>query len=183
MQKNKLNKQTVLAVAHNIIIDSVLKCAWDFVTSLAPTNEFEYAYTNTATEDYCDTSWHVVQNVKLYESLDYIDTVDMYNNATQLFSNFVETNLANVTVEEVYATLDNISGDTAMRDNYYAHLRSHFKQFVQNNPLFALEETEYDYCYKLVSKHTYADKVALVNNYLSKYNAVDYIQLNNTIDS
>ena len=56
----KLNKATVNAIAHNIIIDNVLKTAWDFVCSLAPTNEFDYAYTNTATEDYCDTTWHTV---------------------------------------------------------------------------------------------------------------------------
>ena len=176
----KLNKATVNAIAHNIIIDNVLQTAWDFVTSLAPTNEFDYAYTNTATEDYCDTSWHVVQNVKLYESLDLIDAVDMYNNATQLFSNFVNTNLATLSVEDVYNTLNDISGDTAMRDTYYSLYDEHYENFVANNPKYKLVED--DYSRTLTSTHSYSDKVALVNDYLSKYNAVDYIQLNNDLN-
>ena len=176
----KLNKATVNAIAHNIIIDRVLQTAWDFVCSLAPTNEFDYAYTNTATEDYCDTSWHVVQNVKLHESLDLIDATDMYNNATQLFYNFVDTNLATVTVEDVYDTLNSISGDTAMRDTYYSLYEEHYKNFVADNPLYKFVEG--DYTHTLTSTHSYADKVKLVNDYLSKYNAVDYIQLNNSLD-
>ena len=176
----KLNKQTVNAVAHNIIIDNVLQTAWDFVCSLAPTNEFDYAFTNTATEDYCDTSWHVVQNVKLHESLDLIDANDMYNNATDLFYNFVDTNLATLTVEDVYDTLNSISGDTAMRDTYYSLYEEHYKNFVADNPKYKFVEGEYTS--SLTSTHTYADKVALVKDYLSKYNAVDYIQLNNSLD-
>lgn len=182
MQKNKLNKQTVNAVAHNIIIDTVLQSAWDFVCSLAPTNEFEYAYTNSATEDYCDTIWHTTQNVKLHESLNLIDARDMYNTAVDNYYNFVDTNLADLTVEAVYESLDSISGDTAMRDSYYAQLRSHFKQFVADNKHFALEETEYAYCYKLVSKHSYADKKQLVSNYLNRFDAYEYVELNNTIN-
>ena len=176
----KLSKATVNAIAHNIIIDNVLQTAWDFVCSLAPTNEFDYAFTNTATEDYCDTSWHVVQNVKLYESLDLIDATDMYNNATQLFSNFVETNLATLSVEDVYDTLNSISGDTAMRDTYYSLYEEHYENFVANNPKYKLVEDEYSRT--LTSTHSYSDKVALVNDYLSKYNAVDYIQLNNDLN-
>ena len=182
MQKNKLTKSVVNAVAHNLILEDVLASAWDFVCSLAPTKDFDYAFVNSATEDYCDTIWHTTQNVKLHDSLELIDMRDMYNTAVDNFYNFVDTNLATVTVEEVYETLDSISGDTAMRDSYYAQLRSHFKQFTQNNPLFALEETEYAYCYKLVSKHTYADKKQLVSNYLNRYDAHDYVELNNTIN-
>ena len=111
----------------------MLQSAWDFVCSLAPTNEFEYAYTNSATEDYCDTIWHTTQNVKLHESLNLIDARDMYNTAVDNYYNFVDTNLADLTVEAVYESLDSISGDTAMRDSYYAQLRSHFKQFVADN--------------------------------------------------
>ena len=178
----KLNKQTVNAVAHNLILDKVLKTAWDFVCSLAPTNDFEYAFVNSAAEDYCDTIWHTTQNVTLHESLDLIDATDMYNTAVAHFHNFLNTNLADLTVEEVYEYLDDISGDTAMRDNYYALLRTHFKQFVADNKHFALEETEYEYCYKLVSKHTYADKVQLVSQYLNEHSAHDLVQLNNTIN-
>ena len=177
----KLNKQTVNAVAHNLILDSVLKSAWDFVCSLAPTNDFDYAFTNSASEDYCDTIWHTTQNVTLHESLDLIDATDMYNTAVDNFSSMLNTNLADLTVSCVYENLDNISGDTAMRDNYYAQLRSHFKQFVAHNKHFALEETEYAYCYKLVSKHTYADKKALVRSYLEEHSAYDLVELNNTL--
>ena len=178
----KLNKQTVNAVAHNLILEDVLASAWDFVCNLAPAREFDYAFVNSASDDYCDTLWQTTQNVMLSRSLLQIDNEDMYDNALHLFTaNFLNVNLAEITVEEVYATLDDISGDTAMRDEYYATLRSHFKQFVAKNPLFALEETEYDYCYKLVSKHSYADKVQLVSNYLNRYDAHDLVQLNNEI--
>ena len=176
----KLNKATVNAIAHNIIIDNVLKTAWDFVCSLAPTNEFDYAFTNTATEDYCDTSWHVVQNVKLHESLDLIDANDMYYNATQLFNDFLDTNLATLTVEEVYDTLNSISGDTAMRDTYYSLYKEHYSNFVANNPAYKFVEGEYTHT--LTSTHTYADKKQLVSDYLTQYDCADYIQLNNDLD-
>ena len=178
----KLNKQTVNAVAHNLIIDSVLKTAWDFVCSLAPTNDFEYAFTNSASEDYCDTIWHTTQNVTLHESLDLIDATDMYNTAVAHFHNFLDTNIADLTVSCVYEYLDEISGDTAMRENYYSLLREHFANFVKQNSLFALESTEYKGCYKLVSKHTYADKVQLVSDYLAQHDAYDLVQLNNTVN-
>ncbi len=177
----KLNKQIVNAISHNIILDKVLQSAWDFVCNLAPANEFDYAFTNTASEDYCDTTWHTTQNVKLHESLDLIDAVDMYDTAVAHFHNFLNVNLATLTVEEVYATLDDISGDTAMRENYYSLLVSHFQNFVKANPQFVLQSTQYKGCYKLVSQHTYSDKKALVSAYLNEHNAYDLVELNNTI--
>ena len=106
----------------------------------------------------------------------------MYDNALHLFTaNFLNQNLAEITVEEVYATLDDISGDTAMREEYYATLVHHFKQFVAKNPLFKLEESEYKGCYKLTSVHTYSDKKQLVSNYLNRYDAHDLVELNNSI--
>ena len=176
----KLNKKTVNAIAHNIILDSVLQTAWDFVCSLAPTNDFEYAYTNSATEDYCDTTWHVVQNVVLHESLDLQDANEMYNTAVDNYYNFVNVNLATVSVEDVYESLNSISGDTAMRDTYYSLLREHFKQFVAHNTLYKFVEGEYSYT--LTSTHSYADKVQLVTDYLAQYDCADYIQLDNTIN-
>ena len=176
----KLNEKTVNAVAHNIILDSVLQTAWDFVCSLAPTNDFEYAYTNSATEDYCDTTWHVVQNVVLHESLDLQDANEMYNTAVDNYYNFVNVNLATVSVEDVYESLNSISGDTAMRDTYYSLLREHFNNFVADNSAYKFVED--DYSYTLTSTHTYADKVQLVTDYLAQYDCADYIQLDNTIN-
>ena len=177
----KLNKQTVNAISHNIILDKVLNCAWDFVCNLAPTNEFDYAFVNSACEDYCDTSWHVTQNVTISESLDLIDARDMYDTALSNFHNFLDTNIANLTVEEVYENLDDISGDTAMRESYYSYLRTHFEEFTKANPQFALQSTEYKGCYKLVSTHTYAQRKQLVVDYLTQYDASEYIELNNEI--
>ena len=177
----KLNKQTVNAISHNIILDKVLQTAWDFVCNLAPTNEFDYAFVNSACEDYCDTSWHVTQNVKLHESLDLIDARDMYDNAVDNFSSMLDTNIATLCVEDVYESLDSISGDTAMRENYYSQLLTHFEEFVKANPQYALESTEYKGCYKLVSNHTYAQRKQLVVDYLTQYDASEYIELNNEI--
>ena len=160
----KLNKQTVNAVAHNLILDKVLKSAWDFVCNLAPTNEFDYAFTNTAAEDYCDTCWHTTQNVMLHESLDLTDSRDMYDSAVSNFACLLDTNLANLTVSCVYENMDDISGDTAMRENYYSLLRSHFEEFTKSDSNFVLESTQYKGHYVLVSKHTYADKKQLVSN-------------------
>ena len=179
----KLNKQTVNAVAHNLILDKVLKTAWDFVCNLAPSSDFEYAFVNSASEDYCDTIWHTTQNVKLSESLDLIDSRDMYETALNNFSSMLDTNLANISVESVYENLDSISGDTAMRENYYTLLEEHFANFVKENKLFKLEETEYKGCYKLVSKHTYADKKQLVSEYLDKYSAYDLVELDNVLET
>ena len=177
----KLNKATVNAISHNIILGKVLESAWDFVCNLAPTNEFDYAFVNSACEDYCDTSWHVTQNVTISESLDLIDARDMYDTALSNYSSFLDTNIADLTVEEVYETLDDISGDTAMRENYYSLLRTHFEEFVKSDSNYALESTQYKGCFKLVSTHTYSQRKALVEDYLTKYDASEYIQLNNTI--
>ena len=177
----KLNKQTVNAIAHNLILDNVLQTAWAFVCNLAPTNEFNYAFVNSAAEDYCDTIWHTTQNVKLHESLDLIDARDMYTTAFDNYSCMLDTNLATLSVEDVYENLDDISGDTAMRENYYSLLRTHFEEFVKSDSNYALESTEYKGCYKLVSKHTYAQREELVRGYLEEHSAYDLIELNNTI--
>ena len=179
----KLNKQTVNAVAHNLILDTVLQSAWDFVCNLAPTNEFDYAFVNSAAEDYCDTVWQTTQNVKLGESLDLIDSRDMYDTAVSNFSCLLDTNLANISVEDVYENLDDISGDTAMRENYYASLRSHFEQFTKSDSNFALQSTEYKGRYVLVSKHTYAQREELVRSYLEEHDAYDLVELNNVLET
>ena len=179
--KNKLDKATVNAVAHNLILDKVLQSAWDFVCNLAPTNEFDYAFVNSASEDYCDTIWHTTQNVKLGESIDLIDARDMYDCAVDNFSTMLDTNIASLSVEDVYENLDEIYGDTAMRENYYSLLRSHFENFVKSDSKYALESTQYKGRYVLVSKHSYADKVQLVSAYLEEYDAYDLVDLNNTI--
>ena len=177
----KLNKATVNAISHNIILGKVLESAWDFVCNLAPTNEFDYAFVNSAAQDYCDTTWHTTQNVTISESLDLIDARDMYDTALSNYSSFLDTNIAKLTVEEVYETLDDISGDTAMRESYYSLLRTHFEEFVKSDSNYALESTQYKGCFKLVSTHTYSQRKALVVDYLTKYDASEYIQLNNTI--
>ena len=178
----KLTKQQINAVAHNLILEDVLASAWDFVCNLAPSREFDYAFVNTASDDYMDTIWHTTQNVQLSRSLLQIDAEDMYDNALQLFTaNFLNTNLATLTVEEVYATLDDISGDTAMREEYYSHLVSHFKKFVADNKQFALEETEYRGNYVLTSTHSQAQKNKLVHDYCSRYDAYEYVELNNEL--
>ena len=177
----KLSKKIVNAIAHNLILDKVLQSAWDFVCDLAPTNEFDYAFVNSASEDYCDTIWHTTQNVKLGESLDLIDARDMYDNAVDNFSSLLDTNLANISVSDVYENLDEIYGDTAMRENYYSLLRSHFENFVKSDSKYALESTQYKGRYVLTSVHSYADKLQLVTAYLEEHDAYDYIDLNNTI--
>ena len=177
----KLNKATVNAISHNIILGKVLESAWDFVCNLAPTNEFDYAFVNSAAQDYCDTTWHTTQNVTISESLDLIDARDMYDTALSNYSSFLDTNIADLSVEEVYETLDDISGDTAMRESYYSLLRTHFEEFVKSDSNYALESTQYKGCFKLVSTHTYSQRKALVEDYLTKYDASEYIQLNNTI--
>ena len=179
--KNKLDKATVNAVAHNLILDKVLQSAWDFVCNLAPTNEFDYAFVNSASEDYCDTIWHTTQNVKLGESIDLIDARDMYDCAVDNYSTMLDTNIASLSVEDVYENLDEIYGDTAMRETYYSLLRSHFENFVKSDSKYALESTEYKGRYVLVSKHSYADKLQLVSAYLEEYSAYDLVDLNNTI--
>ena len=179
--KTKLTKKQIDAVAHNLILDKVLQSAWDFVCNLAPTNEFDYAFVNSAAEDYCDTIWQTTQNVKLHESLDLMDANSMYETARDNFSCLLDTNLANLTVEEVYETLDDISGDTAMRESYYSMLAQHFQNFTKSDSNYALQSTEYKGCYVLVSKHTYAQREELVQQYLDKYDAYDLVELNNDL--
>ena len=43
MQKT-LNKKTVNAIAHNLIVGDAITSAWDFVTSMQVHNEFDYAF-------------------------------------------------------------------------------------------------------------------------------------------
>ena len=179
--KTKLTTAQIDAVAHNIVIETVLKTAWDFVNSLGDEAQFDYAFTNTSTEDYMDTSWHTVQNVRMHYSLLQQDSEDMYNNAKTLFvNNFVDENLATISVEEVYDTLNDISGDTAMRDEYYTKLHMHFEDFANANKNFEFTCDEY-YNYSFTSTHTFADKKALVLDYLDKYSAEEYIEIGNEI--
>ena len=177
--KTKLTKKQIDAVAHNLILDNVLQTAWDFVCNLAPTNEFDYAFVNSAAEDYCDTIWQTTQNVTLHESLDLIDANDMYENARSNFACLLDTNIATLTVEDVYETLDDICGDTAMRENYYSILHSHFEDFVKSDSNYALQSTQYKGCYKLVSTHSYAQREELVRGYLEEYDAYGLVELNN----
>ena len=175
----KLTKKVVNAIAHNLIVGDAITSAWDFVTSMQVHNEFDYAFVNSAADDYCDTLWHTTQNVKLGQSMDLIDQNDMAQTALSNFLNaFEDVNIQEITVEDVYAALDSISGDTAMRENYYMELRTHFDNFVKSNTDYALEETEYKGCYKLVSKHTAKQKEKLVRDYLNKYDAWEHVQLN-----
>ena len=178
----KLNKKTVNAIAHNIIVGDAIASAWDFVTSMQVCNEFEYAFCNSATGDYCDTLWHTTQNVKLGQSMDLIDQKDMADTA---YNNFVgafeDVNIQEIAVEDVYTALDSISGDTAMRDNYYFNLRQHFEAFVKSNTDYALEETEFKGHFKFVSKHTQKQKEKLVRDYLNTFDAWEHVELNNDL--
>ena len=179
--KTKLTKKQILAVSHNLILDKVLQCAWDFVCNLAPTNEFDYAFVNSAAEDYCDTIWHTTQNVTIHESLDLIDATSMYETAVSNYSCMLDTNLANISVEDVYEALDDISGDTAMRESYYSILQTHFEEFTKSDSNYALQSTQYKGCYVLVSKHTYAQREELVRSYLEEHNAYHLVELNNDL--
>ena len=181
MQKT-LNKKTVNAIAHNIIVGDAIASAWDFVTSMQVHNEFDYAFCNSATGDYCDTLWHTTQNVKLGQSMDLIDQNDMAQTALSNFLYaFEDKNIAEITVEDVYKAMDSIDGDTAMRENYYMQLQQHFKNFVDQNTNFAFKrEGEYE-AYKLVSKHTAKQNEKMVREYLEKYDAYDHIELNNDL--
>ena len=177
----KLDDKTVNAIAHNIIIDQVLNVAWDFVCSLAPTNEFDYAHVNSATEDYCDTSWHVTQNVTLHQSLDLIDAKDMYDNAWDNYNMLLDTNTQKLSASSIFKQLDDISGDTAMRANYYSMLHDHFEQFANSNKdEYSFTKDKY-YEYTFTNTHSAQQKRALVEDYLSKYNATEYIELNNEL--
>ena len=182
MQKT-LNKKTVNAIAHNLIMDDALQTAWAFVTNMQVSNEFDYAFVNSAADDYCDTCWHTTQNVKLGQSMDLIDQKDMADTAYNNFMYaFEDVNIAEITVEDVYKALDSIDGDTAMRENYYMQLQQHFKNFVESNTQYELvEHKEYKGNYTLVSKHTAKQKEKMVVDYLNKYDAYEHIELNNEL--
>ena len=176
----KLNKKTVNAIAHNLIVGEAIKCAWDFVTSMQIYNEFNYAFCNSATGDYCDTLWETTQNVKLGQSMDLIDQKDMADTAYYNFVGaFEDVNIQEISVEDVYEAMYSIGGDTAMRDNYYSNLRQHFKAFIKSNTDYAFEETEYNS--KLVSRHTAKQKEKLVRDYLNTFDAWEHVELNNDL--
>jgi len=177
----KLTKQQINAVAHNLILEEVLAVAWDFVCAMVPTNEWEYAFTNSASEDYMDTLWQTTQNVELHESLMLYDAKTMYDAAYDNYSSLLNRNLAELTVSDIYETLDDISGDTAMREEYYSNLVHHFKKFTADNTDYKLEETEYRGHYVLTSTHTQAQKNSLVHDYCSRYDAYEYVELNNEL--
>ena len=184
MQK-KLNKKTVNAIAHNLIMDSAIQTAWDFVTDMQVHNEFDYAFVNSAADDYCDTCWHTTQNVKIGESLDLIDQKDMADTA---YDNFMGAltgrNIAEMAVEDVYAALDSIDGDTAMRENYYSNLKWHFEKMCKADSNFELvEHNEWKGNYTLVSKHSAKTKEKMVAEYLEKYDAYEHIELNNELSA
>lgn len=177
----KLTKQQINAVAHNLILEEVLVSAWEFVCSLAPTNEWEYAFTNSAAEDYMDTIWQTTQNVTMGTSLMLYDAKTMYDAAYSNYESLLNVNLAELTVGKVYEAMDDISGDTAMREEYYGTLREHFLNFVKANPLYKLEETEYRGHYVLTSTHSQAQKNKLVHDYCSRWDAYEYVELNNEL--
>ena len=179
----KLTKKIVNAIAHNLIVGEAITHAWDFVTSMQVHNEFDYAFINSAADDYCDTCWHTTQNVKLGQSMDLIDQNDMAQTALSNFLYaFEDVNIAEITVEDVYKAMDSIDGDTAMRENYYMQLRQHFKNFVENDQQYELvEHSEWKGNYTLVSKHTAKTKEKMVREYLEKYDAYDHIELNNEL--
>ena len=181
--KTKLTKKTVNAIAHNLIVDEAIQTAWAFVTNMQVNNEFEYAFCNSATGDYCDTLWHTTQNVKLGQSMDLIDAKDMADTAYDNFMcAFEDVNIAEITVEDVYKALDSIGGDTAMRENYYSNLRQHFKNFVESNTQYDLvAHPKWKGEYTLVSKHTQKQKEKMVRDYLNKYDAWEHIELNNDL--
>ena len=179
----KLTKKIVNAIAHNLIVGEAITHAWDFVTSMQVHNEFDYAFINSAADDYCDTCWHTTQNVKLGQSMDLIDQKDMADTAYNNFMYaFEDVNIAEITVEDVYKALDSIEGDTAMRENYYSNLVWHFEKMCKQDGNFELvEHSEWKGNYTLVSKHTAKTKEKMVREYLEKYDAYDHIELNNDL--
>jgi len=176
----KLNKKTVNAIAHNLIMDDAIQTAWAFVTGMSVGNDFDYAFVNSAADDYCDTCWHTTQNVKLGESLDLIDAKDMADTAYHNFMGLMDQNIAEMTVEDVYKEMDSIGGDTAMRESYYSQLVWHFEEMCKSDSNFELvAHAEYKGEYTLVSKHTAKTKEKMVLEYLEKYDAYDHIEVGN----
>jgi hypothetical protein len=180
--KTKLTVKQINAVAHNLIMDDAIQTAWAFVTDMSVCNDFDYAFVNSASDDYCDTCWHTTQNVKLGQSLDLIDAKDMADTAYDNFMGLMDNNIAEMTVEDVYKEMDSIGGDTAMRESYYSQLVSHFKEMCKSDSNFELvAHAEYKGEYTLVSKHTAKTKEKMVMAYLEKYDAYKYIELNNEL--
>ena len=180
--KTKLTKKTINAIAHNLIMDNALQTAWSFVTEMQVGNDFEYAFVNSASDDYCDTCWHTTQNVKLGESMDLTDAKDMADTAYDNFGGLLNNNIAEMTVADVYKEMDSIGGDTAMRESYYSQLVSHFKGLCKADSNFELvEHKEWRGNYTLVSKHTAQQKEQMVVEYLDKYDAYEYIELDNEL--
>ena len=181
--KTKLTKKTIDAIAHNLIVGQAIECAWDFVTSMQVGKDFDYAFCNSATGDYCDTLWHTTQNVKLGQSLDLIDQKDMADTAYDNFMGaFEDVNIQEIQVEDVFEALDSIGGDTAMRENYYSNLCQHFDRFVKSNTQFELvAHPKWKGEYTLVSKHTPKQKEKLVRDYLNKFDAWEHVELNNDL--
>jgi len=181
--KTKLTKKTIDAIAHNLIVGQAIECAWDFVTSMQVGKDFDYAFCNSATGDYCDTLWHTTQNVKLGQSLDLIDQKDMADTAYDNFMGaFEDVNIQEIMVEDVFEALDSIGGDTAMRENYYSNLCQHFDRFVKSNTQFELvAHPKWKGEYTLVSKHTPKQKEKLVLDYLNKFDAWEHVELNNDL--
>ena len=180
--KTKLTKKTVNAIAHNLIMDNAIQTAWSFVTEMQVGNDFDYAFVNSAADDYCDTSWHTTQNVKLGQSMDLIDAKDMADTAYDNFMGFMDKNIADMTVADVYKEMDEIGGDTAMRESYYSQLQWHFEKMCKADSNFELvEHREWKGNYTLVSKHTAKTKEKMVVDYLEKYDAYEYIELDNEL--
>ena len=178
----KLTKKTVNAIAHNLIMDDAIQTAWSFVTEMQVGNDFDYAFVNSASDDYCDTCWHTTQNVKLGQSMDLTDAKDMADTAYDNFMCLLNKNIAEMTVEDVYKEMDSIGGDTAMRESYYSQLVSHFKAMCKADSNFELvEHKEWRGNYTLVSKHTAQQKEKMVVEYLEKYDAYEYIEMDNEL--
>jgi hypothetical protein len=180
--KTKLTKKTINAIAHNLIMDDAIQTAWSFVTGMSVGNDFEYAFVNSAADDYCDTCWHTTQNVKLGESLDLVDAKAMADTAYDNFGSLLGKNIAEMTVADVYEAMDEIGGDTAMRESYYSQLQRHFEAMCKADSNFELvEHAEWRGNYTLVSKHSAKAKEQMVVAYLDKYDAYDHIELDNEL--
>jgi hypothetical protein len=181
--KTKLTKKVINAIAHNLIMDDAIQCAWAFVADMQVGRDFEYAFVNSAADDYCDTCWHTTQNVKIGQSLDLTDQKDMADAAYDNFMcAFTDKNIADMRVEDTYEAMTDIGGDTAMRENYYSNLQWHFERMVKEDSNFELVESpQWKGNYTLVSKHSAKTKEKMVVEYLEKYDAYDHIELNNEL--
>lgn len=181
--KTKLTKKVINAIAHNLIMDDAIQMAWAFVADMQVGKDFEYAFVNSAADDYCDTCWQTTQNVKIGQSLDLTDQKDMADTAYDNFMcAFTDKNIADMRVEDTYEAMTDIGGDTAMRENYYSNLKWHFERMVKEDDNFELVESkEWKGHYTLVSKHTAKTKEKMVREYLEKYDAYDIIEMDNEL--